>query len=196
MKGSGSIRNTAVRALPLLAALLAAPQASAQIVGPNLAPNVNVVNTPNVNVVNQAGAPLPVREVAAAARQPVTINLSVGMSFGTQRFGCADYTVPANKRLEIDHVSAGSVVLYAGNTIKAEYVTHTGSDTNEFNLNFANQNYSTTEPLYVADAVQLSFADPGSVVELCATLKNTQGSGSGGFSALRAVLTGYLINSP
>ncbi len=187
MKGSGNFRLAAGSAL-LAAALFAAPEAAAQLLGNNLAPNVNIINPP--------AAPVPVREVAAAARQPVTFNLSVGMSFGTQRAGCADYTVPAGTRLEIDHISAASVVLNQGNTIQATYSTHTGGAINEFHLDFHDQAFDPTQPLFVADHAQLAFADPGSVVELCAILKNTQGSGSGGFTALRAAYTGYLITTP
>lgn len=192
MKGPGIVRCAAAAAL-LIPALSAAPQAEAQLLGGNLAPNVNVVNAPNVNIINQASAPVPVRDVAAAARQPVAFTLNVGMSFGTQRASCSNYTVPAGARLEIDHVSAASVVLLQGNTIQATYLTHTGASINQFYLDFHDQAYDPAQPLFVADHPQLAFADPGSTVQLCAILKSVQGSGSGSFTALNAVFTGYLI---
>jgi len=186
MKRSGNSRLAAVAALSIAAAA-AAPAASAQLLGSNLAPNVNIINPP--------GAPVPVHEVADSARQPVAFSINVGMSWGTQ-YGCAAYTVPSNKRLEIDHVSASSGVLYQGNTIQASYAAHLGSDVDSYFLDLHDQGFNPAQPLYVADQSQLAFADPGTQVQLCATLKTVQGSGSGGFNALRATFSGYLINVP
>jgi hypothetical protein len=203
MKGSGKCSFAAGVAL-LAAGLCAAPQAAAQLLGGNLAPNVNVVNTPNVSiantpgvsVLNPASAPVPVHEVSAVSRQPVVFSLLVGMSFGTQRAACSDYTVPTGMRLEIDHVSAASSVLFQGNTIQATYSTRNGFAINEYYLDFHDQAFDPTQPLFIADHSQLAFSDPGSTVELCAVLKSTQGSGSGGFTALRATFSGYLISGP
>ncbi len=192
MKASGK-SGFAAGAVLLAVAIGAAPEASAQLLGGNLAPNVNVVNTPSVSVVNPASAPVPVRDVAAAARQPVTFSLNIGMAFGTQRAACSNYTVPATARLEIDHVSASSVVLLQGNTIQASYVTRSGANLNQFYLDFHDQAFDPTQPLFIADHPQLAFADPGSTVDLCAVLKTGQGSGNGGFTALSAAFTGYLI---
>jgi hypothetical protein len=191
MKASGKSGFAAGAAL--LAVLCAAPGASAQLLGSNLAPNVNVANTPGVNVVNPATAPVPVRDVAAQARQPVTFILRVGMSFGLQKAACSDYTVPSGARLEIDHVTANSIVLFPGNTIQAFYSTRTDSNINEFYLDFHDQAFDPTAPLFVADHPQLAFADPGTTVSLCATLRTGQGSGNGSFTALNAEFTGYLI---
>lgn len=185
MKGSGIIRCAA--AALLIPALGVAPAATAQLLGSNLAPNVNIINP--------AGAPVPVHEVADTARQPVAFTLSVGMSWGTQ-YGCASYTVPAGKRLEVDHVSASSGVLYQGNTIQASYIAHVGANANEYYLDFHDQAFSPAQPLFVADQPQLAYADAASPLQLCATLKTAQGSGSGGFTAMRATFTGYLINVP
>jgi hypothetical protein len=195
MKGSGKSGLAAGAAL-LAMALGAAPGASAQLLGSNLAPNVNIANTPGVTVVNPATAPLPVRDVAADARQPVTFSLNVGMSFGTQRAACSNYTVPSGARLEIDHVSASSVVLIQGNTIQASYVTRSGANINQFYLDFHDQAFDPAQPLFIADHPQLAFADPGTTVQLCAVLKTTQGSGTGSFTALSAAFTGYLIPQP
>lgn len=192
MNASGKSGLAAGAAL-LAAVLGAAPEASAQLLGGNLAPNVNVVNTPGVSVVNPASAPVPVRDVAVEARQPVTFSLNVGMAFGTQRAACTNYTVPAATRLEIDHVSASSAVLLQGNTIQASYVTRNGTSLNQFYLDFHDQAFDPTQPLFIADHPQLAFADPGTTVELCAVLKTGQGSGNGSFTALSAVFTGYLI---
>lgn len=182
MKGSGIFH------LALAVALCAAPGARAQLLGNNLAPNVNVINP--------ASAPLPVHDVTAASRQPVTFSLNVGMSWGTQRASCSSYTVPAGTRLEIDHVSAASVVLNQGNTIQGSYTTHSGGNINQFYLDFHDQAFDPTQPLFVADQSQLAFADAASTLQLCAVLKSTQGSGSGGFTALSASFTGYLIPTP
>lgn len=185
MKHSGNLRLAAAGLFA--AALAAAPQAEAQLLGNNLAPNVNIINP--------VGAPVPVHEVADSARQPVAFSLNVGMSWGTS-YGCAGYTVPSNKRLEIDHVSASSGVLYQGNTIQASYGVHLGSDIDSYYLDLRDQGFNPASPLYIADQSQLAFADPGTQVQLCATLKSAQGSGSGGFNALRATFSGYLISVP
>ncbi|MBV8062988.1 MAG: hypothetical protein JOY51_05290 [Nevskia sp.] len=192
MKGSGKLRPAAAGAL-CAAALCAAPGASAQLLGGNLAPNVNVINTPGVSVVNPASAPVPVHEVTAATRTPVQFELIVSP---TQTDKCTAFTVPAGTRLEVDHVSAASEGLDAGNTIRAYYMgvsTYRGEST-QFFLDFHDQAFDPSQPLFVADHTLLSFAEPGTNFTLCAVLKNAPTNGV--FSQLRASFSGYFITLP
>src|SRR5438132_10795306 len=74
--------------------------------------NVNVVNTPNVNVVNTPASPVPVRDVDNPAKQPFQAEAMGGFADGASTTGDIPITtVPAGKRLVIEHVSVFGTML-------------------------------------------------------------------------------------
>ena len=74
--------------------------------------NVNVVNTPDVNVVNTTASPVPVRDVDNPARQPFHAEAVGGFADGASTTGgLLIPTVPAGKRLVIEHVSVFGAML-------------------------------------------------------------------------------------
>jgi len=74
--------------------------------------NVNVVNTPDVNVVNTTASPVPVRDVDNPARQPFHAEAVGGFADGASiTGGILIPTVPAGKRLVIEHVSVFGAML-------------------------------------------------------------------------------------
>src|SRR5438094_7734660 len=85
--------------------------------------NVNVVNTPNVNVVNTPASPVQVRDVDNPAKQPFQAEVVGGFADGASSTGDITIaTVPAGKRLVIEHVSA------LGTMLPTQKVINGGSD--------------------------------------------------------------------
>jgi hypothetical protein len=103
-------RNTIFTTILLVLGCFALPSATQATPSPPSPPsptNVNVVNTPNVNVANTTASPVLVRDVDNVARQPFHAEAVGGFADGgsTTR-GLLIPTVPAGKRLVIEHVSA------------------------------------------------------------------------------------------
>lgn len=72
----------------------------------NGTPNVNIANTPNVNVANTAASPVLVRSVDSGSAEPVEASVAFPSGRGTSVIAGSLYTVPAGKRLVVEHVSA------------------------------------------------------------------------------------------
>src|SRR6266581_8083891 len=82
--------------------------------------NVNVVNTPNVNVVNTTASPVSVRDVDNPARQPFHAEAVGGFADGASvTGGILIPTVPAGKRLVIEHVSVFGAMLPGQKMVRA-----------------------------------------------------------------------------
>ncbi|PYL50331.1 MAG: hypothetical protein DMF33_13090 [Verrucomicrobia bacterium] len=82
--------------------------------------NVNVVNTPNVNVVNTPASPVPVRDVDNPAKQPFQAEAMGGFADGASTTGDIPITtVPAGKRLVIEHVSVFGTMLPGQKMVRA-----------------------------------------------------------------------------
>ena len=153
--------------------------------------DVNVVNTPSVNVVNTASSPALVRDVGAPLRTPVQIQINLFISFGETSRLSDVYTVPEDKRLVIEHVALKCDTLGVGNAVRGGLLTQFANDA--FSHEFAvNAQPSVDGPLFVANHPMLVFADPGTRVQMEVGIDQAIGSGSGGFSALRGTLSGYL----
>ena len=82
--------------------------------------NVNVVNTPNVNVVNTPASPVQVRDVDNPAKQPFQAEAMGGFADGASTTGDIPITtVPAGKRLVIEHVSVFGTMLPGQKMVRA-----------------------------------------------------------------------------
>src|SRR5207244_995932 len=83
--------------------------------------NVNVVNTPNVNVVNTTASPVPIRDVDNPARQPFHAEAVGEFADGASiTGGILIPTVPAGKRLVIEHLSAFAHMLPDQRMVRGE----------------------------------------------------------------------------
>ena len=114
------------KATPLfLAALVlgcfALPSATQAVPSPPSPSNVNVVNTPNVNVVNTTASPVPVRDVDNPTRQPFHAEAVGGFADGAcVTGGILIPTVPAGKRLVIEHISGFARMLHGQRMVHGE----------------------------------------------------------------------------
>ena len=98
--------------IPLLLGCFALSSATQAAPSPPSPTNVNVVNTPNVSVVNTTASPVPMRDVDNPARQPFQAQVRGGFADGASSTGDITIaTVPAGKRLVIEHVSAFGTML-------------------------------------------------------------------------------------
>ena len=158
------------------------------------AQNVNVVNTPSVNVVNSASSPALVRDVGVPVRTPVQIPVNVFMQFGETALLRDVYTVPEGKRLVIEHVSLLTDTLGPGNAVRGGLLTLFEGENSSHHFDVRAQT-PVGGPLFVVNHPMLAFADPGTRVQMEATIEQAIGSGSGGFSAFRGTLSGYLENA-
>jgi hypothetical protein len=158
--------------------------------------DVNVVNTPSLNVVNTATSPALVRDVGVPLRTPVQIEVNVFIPFGVTSDFKDIYVVPEGKRLVIEHVALRCNALGVGNAVRGSVITLFEHD--DFIHEFAvNAQPSVDGPLFVANHPMLAFADPGTTVRMDVSVDEPIGSGSdtGGFTALRGTLSGYLENA-
>ena len=158
------------------------------------AQNVNVVNTPSVNVVNSASSPALVRDVGVPVRTPVQIPVNVFMQFGETALLRDVYTVPEGKRLVIEHVSLLTDTLGPGNAVRGSLSTLFQGESSSHHFDVRAQT-PVAGPLFVVNHPMLAFADPGTRVQMEASIEQAVGSGSGGFSAFRGTLSGYLENA-
>lgn len=152
----------------------------------------------NVNVTNTAAQAVPVREVGVTVRTPVVIKVNTLIYFGV-RYGTETvYTVPAGKRLVIQHVAFESDNLWPGNSIKADVVTAVPGEAFVYPLDAHAQTMSAGDPpRYVMNHPLLAFADAGAHVVVEAVVSNPQGNMEGDFfSAVRGTLSGYLETVP
>ena len=155
--------------------------------------DVNVVNTPSVNVVNPATSPALVRDVGVPLRTPVQIQVNVFMQFGETALLRDVYTVPEGKRLVIEHVALLTDTLGAGNAVRGSLLTQFQGEISSHHFDVRAQT-PVDGPLFIVNHPMLAFADQGTRVQLDASIEQAIGSGSGGFSAFRGTLSGYLEN--
>jgi hypothetical protein len=156
-------------------------------------PDVRVVNktTEPVPVTLQGSAqidtssPIPVRDVDRVAQQPIQFEIAHnnGVDF--------KYTVPAGKRLVIEHVSGGANV-QSGVMSSVSVETQMNGDNairHRFVLSFIGQTgsamfYGVTQPAHL-------YADPGTEVVV---IPNHPPSATGPFVNL--AISGYLVDAP
>ena len=152
----------------------------------------------NVNVVNTESAPAFVRDVGVPLRTPVQIKVNTFIDYGAYIGVEEIYTVPAGKRLVIEHVALTSENLAAGNAVRATVVTHFGGEIFDHTLDVRAQAAVAFGggQLSLVNQQMLAFADAGTVVEVRAKVNAAQGSGIGGYSALLGTLSGYLESVP
>src|SRR5438445_1232922 len=128
--------------------------------------NVNVVNTPNVNVVNTPASPVPVRDVDNPARQPFQAQVVGGFADGASTTGDITIaTVPAGKRLVIEHVSVFGMMeqlqRLVGGTLFHELGHNLGHD--HLPISAQGSNAAGTLDYFVASQLVRFYADPGPI---------------------------------
>ena len=166
-------------------------------------PSVNVANTPTVNaqqsgawsvgitgtsavhVVNESDSPVLARDVDEPARHPFQRGLVLDFPAG-QGTASAEFTVPANKRLVIEYVSA-RISLTEGNLHWFSVRTAAGDSTGTHF--FAPMSIPNLPGFYTISQQTRLYAGPGSTVTIEArrTINFSADSGSAGIS-------GYLVD--
>jgi hypothetical protein len=177
--------------------------------------SVNVVNTPtvqlagtstvqvsgttSVKVQNDSSAPVPVQDVSKPKQTPFQVNQNFGPSpFLNDNRASMTITVPAGKRLVIEHVSARAqadfgaqtpVVLFSiSTTVAGVSVEHFLDVSQVFNFNSAGIQQSHH---LISQAMKLS-SDPGSTVQAIA-LSTSQ---TGHSIDVNFAISGYLEDAP
>jgi hypothetical protein len=181
-------------------------------------PSVNVVNTPtvqlagtstvqvsgttNVKVQNDSSAPVPVQDVSKPKQTPFQVNQNFGPTpFLNNNPASVTITVPAGKRLVIEHVSARAqadfgaqtpVVLFSiATTVAGARVEHFLDASQVFNFNCPSCNSPTQSHHVVSQAVKLS-SDSGPTIQVIA-LSTSQ---TGVAFDINFAISGYLEDAP
>jgi hypothetical protein len=150
----------------------------------------------SVSVVNTAADPALVRDVGVPLRTPVQIKVNTGIPFGALIGDQNVFTVPAGKRLVIEHVALDAHNLNPGNAARGSVVTN--FEGQSFTHHFDVRAQAPVQgPLFIVNHSLLAFADPGTVVTLMAVIDQAQGEGQPGFQLiLSGTLSGYLETVP
>jgi hypothetical protein len=184
-------RNIIFAAVILIAlGCFALPSATQAVPLPPAPTNVNVVNTPNVNVANTTGSPVPVRDVDNLARQIVVQAAGVtGFSNGSDFGGVTIETVPAGKRLIIEHVSVFGEMLPNQKMVQAFVITNF-SDTH-LRISAQGSNAGGSKDYFVASEQVLCGAIEQTQVEGIVLRDSTAGDNP---SSVRFEISGYLVD--
>jgi len=147
----------------------------------------------DVRVINPVSQPVPVRDSSLPLRTRVQIQVNVLIDFGETFHEAEVYTVPAGRRLVIEHVAFQGENIEIGNAVQGTLISSFGGEIFVHPFDIRRQDSDgAVGPLFVANHPLLAFTDPGQVVRVSAEIDEPQGSGSGFFSALRGTLSGYL----
>jgi len=152
--------------------------------------DVIVTNTPLPIFTN---TPLPVREVATPASQPfqATAGELVGSAETIKEFTVT--TVPAGKRLVIEHATAGGF-FGGGNKLTASITTTVGSTSIAHQLVMVEQGAIADPVVFAAAQTMRLYADPGTVVK--ATFGRTDPPPPGTSGGVGMTISGYLVDVP
>ncbi len=138
----------------------------------------------NVIVVNTPASPVPVRDVDNPARQPFQAQAVGGFADGASSTGDITIaTVPAGKRLVIEHVSA------LGTMLPTQKVINGGSDviwTDPFGIIDGSRDY-----FVVSEALRV-YANPGPI-RCFAERDSTAGANP---NSVTFTISGYLVDCP
>ena len=159
--------------------------------------NVNVVNTPDVNVVNTTASPVPVRDVDNPARQPFHAEAVGGFADGASTTGgLLIPTVPAGKRLVIEHVSA------FGTMLPTQKVINGGSDVIwadpfstlivQYHWHSQGSNADGSRDYFVASQLVRFYANPGAL--RCFAERNSVAGANP--DSVTFTISGYLVDCP
>ena len=168
-------------------------------------PSVNVANTPTVNaqqsgvwsvgvtgtaavhIVNELDSPVLERDVDQPARQPFQRGVSLAFPAG-EGTANAEFTVPANKRLVIEYVSA-RISLTDGTLHWFSVRTAAGSSTGTHY--FASISIASLPNVYTISQQTRLYANPGSTVTIEARRIFNPDIGADSGSA---TISGYLVD--
>jgi len=147
----------------------------------------------DVRVINPTSQPANVRDVGVPLRTPVQIKVSVFINFGEIIGEANVYTVPAGKRLVIEHVALESETVNTGNAVRGTLSSRFGGQNFIHPFEVRPQAAKGLGgPLFVANHPLLAFADPGQAVRVTAEMNEPEGPSNGFFNALTGTLSGYL----
>ena len=183
-----NITSTATTLLTLACfAVLPATQATPLPPAPT---NVNVVNTPNVNVANTTDSPVPVRDVDSPARHTIVETGAVtGFSNGSNFAGVTIFTVPAGKRVVIEHVSVFGQMLPGQKMVHASILV--SFSTTYLRISAQGSNAGGSRDYFVASEQVSCRALPQTQVEVFVERDSTAGDNP---SSVRFEISGYLVD--
>src|SRR5439155_23134862 len=183
--------------IPLVLAFFALSSATQAAPSPPSPTNVNVVNTPSVNVINTTASPVPVRDVDNPAKQPFQAEVVGGFADGASSTGDITIaTVPAGKRLVIEHVSA------FGTMLPTQKVINGGSEviwTDPFGIIIVQYHWDSqgsnadgSRDYFVVSEALRVYANPGPI-QCFAERDSTAGANP---NSVTFTISGYLVNCP
>jgi hypothetical protein len=180
-------------------------------------PSVNIVNTPtvqlagtstvqvsgttNVDVQNDSSAPVIVQDVSTPKRTPFQANaIFPAQPFANGQTETGSITVPAGKRLVIEHVSARAVIDFGdatpffyftiSTTVAGVTVEHSMATPQPFTFQCSNCSIGTNSVHAVSQEMKL-YADPGSTIT-ATVLATSPRAGT----TLNFAVSGYLEDAP
>lgn len=143
----------------------------------NLSVTANLTNTPSVlaqqsgpwaqTILNTESNPIPVRSVGESTQRPFQKLVQISIPC-FQASATGSFTVPAGKRLVIQHIameaSPVSPITQNNAVNSARFVTISNGQDGEYFLDFHARQSPNGDPRYVSNESMLAFADPGSLV--------------------------------
>jgi hypothetical protein len=155
-------------------------------------PSVTVTGTPAVRIANDT--PVRVLDAALEAKKPIQFRVKVvvdNFGIGIQPI----YSVPAGKRLSIEHVALKTSLLENGTFIHADIlIGPVGSEFDHPLSPVIQERVDQTQ--YIINHPILAFADRGAEIRVRAILIPGFAEGRDGLVALEGTLSGYLENAP
>ncbi|HTO69734.1 MAG TPA: hypothetical protein VMR31_07720 [Myxococcota bacterium] len=147
-----------------------------------------------VQIVNTSANPVLTQDNDNRARQPLSFRASISVLPGAENgFARPAYTVPAGKRLVIEHVSAIGNVASPEQVFTITVYADSGSVYTYLPVtNLSAQEDAPTRHDVVASQPLTMYVDPGDSVDI----EISSDGGANGVLSMSVSVTGYLVNLP
>ena len=162
-----------------------------------LLPVVRAAPSPsNVNVVNTTASPVPVRDVDNPARQPFQAEVVGGFADGASTTGDITIaTVPAGKRLVIEHVSVFGMMLRLQRLVASGTQMHEIGHTSRGHgppISAQGSNADGTLDYFIASQLVRFYADPGPI----SVFAERDSFGGANPDSVTFTISGYFVDCP
>ena len=158
--------------------------------------DVNVVNTPNVNVVSTTASPVLVRDVDNPTAQPFQAQVMGGFADGASTTGdILITTVPAGKRLVIEHFSAFASMAIDQNVVRVGqevWIDPFSTVILQYRWDTQGHNADGSSAYFVASESVRFYAYPGPI-KVFAERDSFAGANP---NSVTFTISGYLVNCP